>query len=208
MTKYNPQTHHRRSIRLRGYDYSQGGCYHITICTTGRQLFFDQYAILKHIVHDQWYQIPARHPNITLDEFIIMPNHIHGIITVNVGAGLAPALNDAPAPNDVIAPNNGPIDKYRATAIRATARDAPTDGEMPTKNNTIGKIIGEYKSLCITEWLKYIKHNNLDVYGKFWQRNYYEHIIRDETEMNRVRQYIVNNPLNWKSDDNYVISPE
>jgi len=79
------------------------------------------------------------------------------------------------------------------TKHRAPARGAPT----------IGQIIGGFKSLCVTEWLKYIKQNNLNISGKFWQRNYYEHIIRDEQELNRIQEYIINNPKNWKTDKNY-----
>lgn len=78
------------------------------------------------------------------------------------------------------------------TMPRATARVAPT----------VGIIIGQYKSLCVIEWLKYIKENNLDNLGKFWQRNYYEHIIRNETELKRIRQYIIDNPKNWLADRN------
>ena len=72
----------------------------------------------------------------------------------------------------------------------AGARPAPT----------IGKIIGEFKSMCVRDWLRYIKENNLNLRGKFWQRNYYEHVIRSEAELMRIREYIVNNPLRWEYD--------
>ena len=132
-----PTIHNRRSIRLKGYDYSQSGAYFVTICTHNREMFFDQYPVLKNIVQDKWQNIPNRHSNIILDEFIVMPNHIHGIIIIIesvpfVGAGLAPAPN-----ND----NNG-----------ATARVAPTP--------MAGETIGQYKSMCVAEWIKFIKQNN------------------------------------------------
>jgi len=192
-----PTIHNRRSIRLKGYDYSQSGAYFVTICTHNREMFFDQYPVLKNIVQDKWQNIPNRHSNIILDEFIVMPNHIHGIIIIDpvpvpVGAGLAPALN-----ND----NNGATDNPNN---RATARVAPT-GTNDTGINTptVGEIIGQYKSMCVAEWIKFIKQNNLNILGKFWQRNYYERIIRDENELNRVRQYIIDNPMNWTNDRNY-----
>lgn len=162
--KYNSDIHHRRSIRLKGYDYSKLGAYFITICTFNRELYFEKYTKLKEIVNQQWQKITKRYSNLILDEFIIMPNHIHGIIIV--GATLAVAQN------------------------RAGARPAPT----------IGKIIGTFKSLCVHDWLIYLKKNEIAAVGKFWQRNYYEHIIRGENDLNKIRQYIQNNPLKWYLD--------
>ena len=163
--KYNPAVHHRRSIRLKEYDYSQPGAYFITICTRNKESYFEQYPELKRIVNRQWQEITSRFVNIQLDEFIIMPNHIHGIIIV--GATLAVARKN-----------------------RAGARPAPT----------IGEIIGTFKSLCVSDWLRYIKENRIDMVSKFWQRNYYEHIIRNEDESNKIREYIQNNPLKWHLD--------
>src|SRR4030067_2716725 len=89
--KYYPDVHHRRSIRLKAYDYSQPGAYFITICTDNKELYFEQYPQLKQLVNRQWHEITSRFDNIQQDEFIIMPNHIHGIIFV--GATLAVAQN-------------------------------------------------------------------------------------------------------------------
>jgi putative transposase len=172
--KVNPRIYHRRSIRLKGYDYSQSGAYFVTICTKGRELCFEKYRGLQEIVRQQWEELPQRFPNLILNEFIIMPNHIHGIIIVgvdrsakNVGATLA------------VAQNNG-----------AGARPAPT----------VGEIVGKYKSLCLHDWLICIRENKINATGKFWQRNYYEHVIRNEDELNRIREYIQNNPLKWHLD--------
>jgi len=169
-----PRVHHRRSIRLKGYDYSQSGAYFVTICTKDRELYFEKYRGLQEIVRQQWEELPQRFPDLTLNEFIIMPNHIHGIIIFgadrsgkNVGATLA------------VAQNNG-----------AGARPAPT----------VGEIVGTFKSLCIHDWLTYIKEKKIDAVGKFWQRNYYEHVIRNEDELNRIREYIQNNPFKWHLD--------
>jgi REP element-mobilizing transposase RayT len=172
--KVNPRIYHRRSIRLKGYDYSQSGTYFVTICAKDRELYFEKYRGLQEIVRQQWEELPQRFPDLTLDEFIIMANHIHGILIV--GAGLAPALS-----------------------YRATARVAPTfsvDRPAPT----VGEIVGTFKSLCIHDWLTYIKEKKIDAIWKFWQRNYYEHVIRNEDELNRIREYIQNNPLKWHLD--------
>ena len=163
--EYNPRMHHRRSIRLKWYDYSQKGAYFVTVCTHDGRPYFEEYHELRQIVTQRLQEIPDRFSGITLDESVIMPNHVHIIIIV--GATLA------------VAPKN-----------RAGARPAPT----------IGDIIGTFKSLCIQDWLKHIKQNNIDAVGKFWQRNYYEHIIRDEQELNKIREYIINNPLKWSLD--------
>ncbi|MBI4650818.1 hypothetical protein HY745_05945 [Candidatus Desantisbacteria bacterium] len=191
--EYNSEIHNRKSIRLKEYDYSSNGAYFITICTHNHECLFEKFISLKNIVINQLNNVPERFPDIILDAFVIMPNHLHGIFFVgainngqscvgalnkghNVGAGLAPALN----------------------IERAGARPAPTN-TMATA--TIGKIIGQYKSLCVNEWLQYIKKNNIDASGKFWQRNYYEHIIRNEQSLNKIREYIINNPLKWDLDE-------
>jgi len=172
--KFNSNVYHRRSIRLKGYDYSQSGAYFVTICTKDRKSYFEKYRGLKEIVKRQWEELPQRFPGLTLDEFVIMPNHIHGIFIV--GAGLAPALSH-----------------------RATARVAPTFS-VDRRAPTVGEIVRTFKSLCIHDWLTHIKEKKIDVIGKFWQRNYYEHVIRNEDELNKIREYIQNNLLKWDLD--------
>lgn len=198
--KYDPKIHHRRSIRLKGYDYSQAGAYFITICTNDRKCLFGEIIngemILNDygkIANDEWEKLPQRFPNFELDVFQIMPNHMHGIVLLNesVGAGLAPAQNEH---------NN-----------RATARVAPT--------KTVGDIVGAYKSLVANECLKIFKLNWETVnragvnragvnpaptMGKLWQRNYHEHIIRNEQSYQTISNYIINNPDNWASDKFFI----
>ncbi len=184
--KYDPNTHHRRSTRLKDYDYSQAGAYFVTICTQNRQCLFGEIVDremrlnhLGHIANDQWNAIPQRFPMVELDEFVVMPNHIHGIITI-VGAPLAGAQNSMPLAG-------APIE-------RAAARAAPT----------VGDIVGAYKSLCVHHGLSWIKqHQPNRMLGKLWQRNYYEHIIRNEREINRIREYIRNNQAQWELDKLY-----
>jgi REP element-mobilizing transposase RayT len=198
---YNPAVHHRHSIRLPGYDYSQAGAYFITLCTYQRKCIFGEIvgagfipAQMKlneygQIAYDQWQKLPERFENIELDAFAIMPNHIHGIIIIPdpdpVGAGFTPALDDETANTRVGA--------------------SPTPTLMPTGQplrlplrNTIGDIVGAYKSLVAKECLKICKTNK--TMGKIWQRNYYEHITRDEEDFDRIATYIQDNPSLWEKD--------
>ena len=182
--KYNPKIHHRRSIRLKGYDYSQAGMYFITICCQDMICRFGKIAdgemILNElgmIAYNEWLKLPERFPNFELDVFQIMPNHIHGIVAL-VGAPLAGA------PNDVGIQCTG-----------AGASPAPTAA-------TVGDIIGAYKSLVSNNCLKIYKSKN-EIMGKLLQRNYYEHIIRNEPSCKTISYYIINNPSNWKDDKFY-----
>jgi putative transposase len=187
---YNPDIHHRRSIRLKGYDYLSPGMYFITVCIQNRdrKLFGEIHhgkMILNHfgeIIQEQWQLIPNRFNDVTIDEFVVMPNHIHGILYF-VGASLA----DAP---------------------RATAKVAPTKTATATTTTTTNKtkpmagdVVGAFKSLCVHGCLQWIKLNDPQfVLGTLWQRNYWEHIIRNEPELNRIREYIRNNPLKGEND--------
>ena len=205
--KSDPQTYHRNSLRLKSYDYSQSGGYFVTICTRNREWYFEQYPELRTIVEHGWKNIQNRYSNIELDEFIIMPNHLHGIIIIgdksSVGATLAIAKN-SDAKTKSVGATLAVAQHNRAGAFdnRAGASPAPT----------LGDIIGSFKSLCANNWLKFINKNNINAPAKIWQRNYYEHIIRNEKELERIRQYIINNSLQWEFDrenhlsDTYNIS--
>jgi len=188
--KNNFNMRHRRSIRLKGYDYSQEGAYFVTICTQNRECIFEEFPQLRDIIKKQWIMIPIRYEKIVLDEYVIMPNHIHGIIVITEIA------------SDATATTGGKAMKQRAGENRAPARDAPTGAlSLASNRKTIGDIVGAFKSLSSTEWLRAIRAENLHAQGKFWQRNYYEHIIRNENELNRIREYIINNPAQWAEDE-------
>ena len=116
---YNPEKHHRHSIRLKGYDYSQAGVYFVTVCTRNRELYFEQHPKLRQIVNQRWQEIPNRYSSIELDEFIIMPNHIHGIIIVEITLAVTQNKNNGIKPIHTINQKN-----------RAGARPAPTIGEI------------------------------------------------------------------------------
>jgi len=194
---YNPAKHHRRSIRLKGYDYSQTGLYFITICCQDRicrfghiengEMMLNEYG---QIAHNEWAKLPERFPNVELDVFQIMPNHTHGIIILTdipVGAGFTPAqdINTTPAQDINTTPAQDNMDNGTTMDNGATARVAPT----------VSDIVGAYKSLVANECLKIFKMNN-EMMGKLWQRNYHEHIILTEQSYKKISEYMVNNPAN------------
>ena len=175
--KYDPERHHRRSVRLRGYDYSQAGAYFVTICTPDRACLFGDVAdgVMRlndagRVVERCWHEIPIHFPHVELDEFVIMPNHVHGVIVI-VGAG---------SPRPYVASGAGTKTGAETAPLRAT----------------LGRMVAYFK-------YQSTKHINI-MRGTpgipVWQRNYYEHIIRDDESLNRILEYIVNNPLQWELD--------
>ena len=183
MVRYNPARHHRRSIRLRGYDYSQKGAYFVTICTQKRELFL-QNEDVGRMVTNVWRQLESKYPQIRLDEFVVMPNHIHGIIVIDVVVG----ADQRVCPNDV-----GGMGKGEHAG-------SPQQG---SPQPPLGSIIQWFKTMTTNYYMRGIRNNAWRPFpGRFWQRNYYERIIRNENEMNRIRQYITGNPARWDGDHN------
>ena len=168
---------HRRSIRLKGYDYTQPGAYFVTICTHHRLPLFGRVAdgnmvvnAYGEIVQTCWDAIPNHFPHTELDAFVIMPNHIHGIIFIT---------------DDVGATHASPL---QAPPLRQTPR-GPASGSL-------GAIIGSFKSAA-TKRINALR----DAPGApLWQHNYYEHIIRHERALDAIRHYIAANPLRWHLD--------
>ncbi len=175
--KYNPDIHHRRSIRLRNYDYSQTGAYFVTICVQHRECLFGEITdrVMRlndagNIVAEQWKWLGKQYDHVELDEWRIMPNHMHGIIVIT----------------DVV--GGGGLRK-------GGSRTAPT-GNAPVKRKPLGRLIGAFKTVST-------KHVNIlrnTPGNKLWQRNYWEHIIRNNTELQRICEYIQNNPARWQED--------
>jgi len=191
--KYNPRIHHRKSIRLKGYDYSQAGLFFITICCQNMASLFGEIPVgadllvcpaPKTILNDagimvksEWLKLPERFTNIELHEYIVMPNHFHAILQI-VGATLVVAQNDM---------------------IDATEKGQP-QGIAPT-GKTIGDMVGAFESITTVEYIHGVKNNNWQSFDKkLWQRNYWEHIIRNENEYNLISQYIINNLAKWEND--------
>lgn len=170
----NPERHHRRSIRLSGYDYTRAGAYFVTICTWGRACLFgnviDETMQLNDVgraVLMCWEQIPRHFPRVELDEFVVMPNHVHGILVLAV-------------------------DTDRGTACRAPTMERfgkPVARSLPT-------IVRSFKSAASKRVNELVGVSGAPI----WQRNYHEHIIRNEQALNAIRQYIQDNPSQWALD--------
>ncbi len=157
--KYDPQQHHRRSIRLQGWDYATPGAYSVTICTDGKVHLFGNIIEGKMIqsdtgrmVESMWLALPEHYPGVRLDAFVVMPNHVHGILLLS-----AEGRAWGPAP-------------------------------------TLGDVVGRFKSLTTRLYAR----------GKLWQRSYYEHIIRNDEDLNHTRRYIAENVLRWPTDPENV----
>ncbi len=176
MTTFDPQNtssghrHHRRSIRLKGYDYSQEGAYFVTIVTWRRDFLFGEIVNGEMILNEHgqiadecWREIPNHFPHVELGAYVIMPNHMHGIILINDDVGARHASPLQKTPNGV-------------------------------SKGSLGAIIGSYKS-AVTRLIG----RELNETG-IWQRNYYEHIIRNDNDLQNKTDYIEANPLLWEQD--------
>lgn len=188
-SKFDPQKHHRLSIRLPNYDYSQPGAYFVTIVTWHRACLFgevvDGEMILNKfglIAKQQWDKLPRRFPNIELGANTIMPNHMHGIIVIMYGRGTAGNLTN----------NHG-----------EPTRRAPTHEQFqkPIKGS-ISTIIRSYKSAV--SYRINLMRGTQDI--PVWQRNYYEHIIRNERDLQNKTDYINAKPMLWDQDDENPIN--
>lgn len=166
--------HRRRSIRLKDYDYSQESAYFVTICTHNRacilgdavngEMRLNEYA---NIVNEYWREIPSHFSNVVIDDFIIMPNHIHGIIVLT--------------------------DIRRGGVAPPNAKGTET---VPLRKCTLGQVVAYFKY----QTTKSIDRIRNTPGAPLWQRNYYEHIIRNQNDLDEIREYITNNPLKWELD--------
>lgn len=169
--KYN-----RRSIRLQRYDYSLPGAYFITICIHKQKMLL-KIKDVQMMIQSVWSNLPDRFFSLKLDEFVIMPNHIHAILCINiVGADLVSALNKA----DLVSARNK---------------------TKPISTPTISRIVQAFKSITTYKYILGVEENNWPLFdNRLWQRNYHDHIIRSEKSLNYIREYIVNNPIRWEFD--------
>ena len=189
--RYDPKVHHRRSIRLKGYDYSLPGTYFVTIVVQDRVCLFGQCETNRmrlngvgRMVAEEWEGLPRRFPDLELGPFVVMPNHIHGLIDLvgNVGAPLVGARADHdPAFGGEVS----------TTTRRATTRVAPT----------LASVVGAFKSLTTVQYIRGVRTRGwIPFRGRLWQRNYFEEIVWDDEALVRVDDYILENPENWLND--------
>jgi REP element-mobilizing transposase RayT len=193
-SKFDPQKHHRRSIRLPDYEYSQPGAYYVTIITWHRKCLFGE--VVKgevksnrvgEIVKWEWLDLPKRFPYIELGAYVVMPNHFHGILVFldHVGA-TRPDLSDARS--------------NKASSFLPQITDDDIDG-LPLPHGprpaSLGAVIAQFKSRITKRIWKIPSLKGTPI----WQRNYHEHILRDEKDLKNKTDYINANPFSWEEDE-------
>jgi len=184
---FNPGIHHRHSIRFKGYDYTQDGVYFVTICAWERECLFGDIADgiarlseIGKIVREEWMRTPVLRSNVELDTFVVMPNHFHAIFGINNSVGA-----------HCVRPNSQPPNGFEKRAhVSAPLRRQP---------DSVGSIIAGFKS-AVT---KRINEQRGTPKVPVWQRNYYEHVVRDDNDLAAIRQYIADNPAKWTDDQHY-----
>lgn len=196
MAGYDYQNRRRHSVRLKGYDYGQPGAYFITICTHGRECVLGEIteAAAKlsgpgRIVDQCWRALPQYFPDIELDVFAIMPNHVHGIILVT-RVGSIPAREGEAFGTNIGSQEGAQIPNASPLHLQRLPRG--------TQNNYLGAIVPNFKSVSARK----INQLRSTLGVPVWQRNYYEHVIRSDVELDHTRKYICDNVVKWKLDEN------
>lgn len=198
--KFDQDIHQRHSIRLSGYDYSLSGYYFVTFCVQHHQFLLGEIVGGVMVLNDAgrmvkniWLELSGRFPYLKTDEFVVMPNHFHGILI----------LDDQ---NNI---NNGRGESCIRPELSSTGdhgdRDKTGDHKdrsYGTLDGSVGRIIQAFKSLTTHTYINGVNNYNWPPFpGKLWQRNYYERIIRNDNELHNIRQYIHDNPMQWETDD-------
>jgi len=184
----------RKTLRLPDYDYSQPGAYFITLVTQGRRCLFGEIRNGKmylnksgYMVQGWWLELQNKYPALSLSEYIIMPNHFHGIIEIasNVWADLRVCPDDE-------------IDKDKRSIGAHIGAPLPKNASLPD-------IVRWFKTMTTNGYIKGVKQHGWPPFdGKLWQRNYYEHVIRNEQDYEAIIDYIEANPRNWELDKEYI----
>jgi putative transposase len=188
----------RKSIRLPGYDYSRAGAYFVSICIKDRKCLFGEIVNQEMVLNDagkmvdKWYaELENKFQDIRCDEYIIMPNHCHAIIqnigVDPVGADLRVCPDDLRVcPDDLRVCPDG-------------HRHGRTSGEHT--GSPLHRVIQWFKTMTTNEYIRGVKQKGWPSFpGKLWQRNYYEHVVRNEKQLTRILEYIRNNPAQWDTD--------
>ncbi len=176
------------SSRLKHYNYAENGCYFVTICCQDKLCFFGninagnmQFSPVGEIADKFWLEIPQHFQDIDIDAFIIMPNHVHGIVIIDHPNG----RDVDPRSRDVACNVSTKDDDYNISRVMS---------DLAPKAGSLSVIIRSYKAV-VTRWCR---KNGYDNFG--WQTRFYDHIIRDEQSLDQIREYIVNNPAKWNKD--------
>jgi REP element-mobilizing transposase RayT len=191
-----PEYSQRRNLRLQAYDYAQSGAYFVTVCTQGHACLFGTIVEDSMRLNDvgkmvvaAWEALPDRFQGIEQDAFVVMPNHIHGIIVL-VGAGLVPA--------------RGGVEANLVPALDGADLNPGDHKGRPYgvgRGPTLGGVVGAFKSITTVLYTRGVRESAWPAFrGRVWQRNFYEHVIRDEDSLQRTREYIICNPLRWSLD--------
>ncbi|HLE53549.1 MAG TPA: transposase [Anaerolineales bacterium] len=197
--EFDPQRHHRRSIRLKGYDYAQPGAYFVTICTQRREALFG--VILDgemrinrcgEIVKECWLAIPDHFPQVELDAFVVMPNHIHGIIVITESDSHGGMTDDA----ETGAIRGDRVGATHGAGVGATHGSPLRERPHGPQRGSIGAIMAQFKSSVSRRIAAELGETSI------WQRNYYEQSIRNRSDWERIEKYIKANPSQWDEDEN------
>jgi REP-associated tyrosine transposase len=195
---FNPDIHHRHSIRLKDYDYSQAGAYFVTICAWQRECMFGDIVDgemrlneLGLLVESAWRGLARHFANLNLDEHVIMPNHFHGILQINDTANndnVGAKQGSSALPDSHTCNSKGEAGETLASPLQKLLQG--------TASGSLAALIQNFKSVSTRKINKIRQNPGCPV----WQRNYYERVIRNYAELNRARKYIINNSLKWELD--------
>jgi REP element-mobilizing transposase RayT len=208
----------RRSIRLKGYDYSQSGAYFVTICVRDGRCLLGQVvdsAIRLNdagrMVREVWDALPEQYPGVEVHAFVVMPNHVHGIIVLTddlvraTGEAQEPAPTGGPEMDESVGatPRGCPVGKSSSSYARGQAL-----GPAPTGGMSLPDVVHRFKSFTTARYRHGVKEHGWPPFaGRFWQRNYWEHVIRDERGLRQIQEYIANNPARWAEDRMHPDAP-
>lgn len=190
---------HRCSLRLKNYDYAGAGAYYVTVVTQARVCLFGgiingemQLNEAGCLVQRAWNDLPNHYTNASLGAFVIMPNHVHGVIVLSDVKGMAAQAERA----EKAGLRPAPTPAHTPASIRASASITARAEARPSRIHALPEIIRAFKSFSARR----INENRNNIGGSIWQRNYYEHVIRNEEELNGICEYIAANPQNWEED--------
>jgi REP element-mobilizing transposase RayT len=191
----------RKSIRLKEYDYSTPGYYFVTICIHDRRCLFGEISDKGMVMNDagrmveRWFrEIDNKYLYVEIDEYTVMPNHFHGIIQI-VGADLC-VRPETPCSSEPDLENHTNINKNKKQG-----RHAGLPLQDIYNHPSIPEIVQWFKTMTTNDYIKGVKQNNWQPFNdKLWQRNYYEHVIRNEIDLSEIKEYIVNNQKKWHLD--------